>query len=259
MIPRLFEIGSLPINSFGLCIALAAWAGIACLSRSFLREGINPKLGEKYVLWGILSGLIGARIWYLINNWDVFLKDPIGEMFAGAGFIFYGGFFTATALLLTLRRFDKIPLATFLDSLGPTLALGYAIGRVGCQLAGDGDYGVATSSVLGMAYPQGVVPTPPGILAYPTPLYESIMALSIAAILLQIESSGKWKHAPFARFGLYLFLISIERFIIEFFRRNPHLFGTILSQAQYFAAFLSCVGLIMIMWAMKRASKQIKV
>lgn len=253
MIPRLIELGPLPINSFGLCIALAAWAGIICLSRSFSRANISSSLGEKYVLWGILSGLIGARVWYVINNWSTFLKDPVGELFAGAGFIFYGGFFTAATVLIILSRRDKIPLHTFLDSLGPTLAIGYGIGRLGCQLSGDGDYGVPTNSIFGMAYPEGVVPTPPGVMAYPTPLYESIMAFAIAGILLKFEKGGRMFNAPYARFGLYLVLISFERFIIEFFRRNPHLFGTIFSQAQFFSLALVILGTTLILKNIRRA------
>lgn len=247
MIPRLIELGPLPINSFGLCIALAAWAGIACLSRSFLRAGIKAQLGERYVLWGIITGLLGARTWYILNNWSTFLKDPFGELFSGAGFIFYGGFFTAATVLILLSRRDKIPLSTFLDSLGPTLAIGYGIGRLGCQLAGDGDYGIPTTSIFGMAYPEGVVPTPPGVTAFPTPIYESIMAFTIAAVLLRFETRGKLLNAPYARFGLYLVLISFERFIIEFFRRNPHLFGTMFSQAQFFSVVLIVVGGLMVL------------
>lgn len=215
------------------------------LSMSFKRNGIDPKFGEKYALWGVISGLLGARIWSLLHRIDDVMKDPVGEIFSGAGFIFYGGFITATVVLLLLCKKDKIKVSSFLDSLGPTLALGYAIGRVGCQLSGDGDYGVITDSFLGMSYKTGVIPTPENFLAWPTPIFESLMALIICALLLSLESIPQWKETPYRRFGAYLTLISMERFIIEFFRRNPRIeLG--LSEAQFIAIGLTVIGSLFI-------------
>jgi len=246
MIPRLLEIGPLPINSFGLCIALAAWGGILMLTASFQKNGIDPKLGEKYALWGVISGLLGARVWSLLHRIDDVMRDPIGEIFSGAGFIFYGGFITATVVLLLLCKKDNIKFSTFVDSLGPTLCLGYAIGRVGCQLSGDGDYGVVTDSIFGMSYKTGVIPTAGELLAWPTPIFESMMALGICFFLLKLESLQKWKNIPYARFGAYLSLMSLERFIIEFFRRNPRLeFG--LSEAQFISLGLMVIGVLFLL------------
>lgn len=250
MIPRLIEFGPIPVNSFGLCIALAAFGASILLAKSFERYEIDPKLSERYVLWGIVSGLVGARLWSLIHRWEDTLRDPIGEIFSSAGFIFYGGFILATAVLITLSKIDKIPFSKFLDALAPTLAFGYGVGRLGCQLSGDGDYGIPTESVFGMAYPGGVVPTPPGVLVYPTPLYESTMAFMICGVLLMMERK---RVAPYSVFAWYLVLISIERFLIEFLRINPKLYGS-LSEAQVISIGLVFIGLALYSFSRKRAS-----
>ena len=245
MIPQIFHLGPVPVNSFGLMIALALFAGFYLLARSFERNGVNPALAERYVLAGGLGGLLGARIWYLATNYSSISGDFWGAALAPAGFVFYGGFICSTALLISMARFiDRFPIYKLLDSVGPTLALGYAIGRVGCQLSGDGDYGRDTYSIFGMSYQHGVVPTPPGALAFPTPLYESAMACLIALVLIRLERQPSWQ-APLRRFGLYLGLISIERFAVEFLRRNPQLaYG--FSEAQWIAIGLLLLGVMMV-------------
>lgn len=244
MIPKILHLGPFPINSFGLMVALAIIAGIYRLAISFKRNNLNPELAEHFVLMGGLSGLIGARIWFVLNNLDMVSLDPIGTIFGGAGFIFYGGFIVASIVLLILCRINDIKISSFMDSVGPTLCLGYAIGRIGCQLSGDGDYGIPTTSFLGMSYENGVVPTPPGVMAYPVPLYESIIALVIMIFLLKIEKSKSWA-VPYRRFGLYLMLISCERFFIEFIRRNPEV-SLGLSQAQIISTILCILGIFLI-------------
>lgn len=243
MIPQIIQIGEIPINSFGLMIACAFLAGIYLLGRSFELNGISGRLAEKYVLLGGFVGLLGARILFVIDHLDQYKDDPWGALFSSSGFTFYGGFILSTIVLIGLSRLDKIKLSSFLDSTGPTLALAYAIGRLGCQLAGDGDYGIATESVFGMSYATGVIATPPGVLAFPTPLYESVMCLMILWVLLRVESAPAWQ-VPYRRFSLYLMLIAPERFLIEFLRINPRIaFG--LSEAQLIAIAIFIVGVIL--------------
>lgn len=245
MIPVIFELGPLPINSFGLMIALMFLASIYRLSKSFELNGINKKLAESFVFFGVISGLLGARIWYLIEYYSDIKGNFWEAVFSGAGFTFYGGFVLALIVIYFLCRYHKIPAYKFYDSVGPTLALGYAIGRLGCQLSGDGDYGIETASFLGMSYASGVVPTPPGVLVYPTPLFESIISLLILFYLTKIESLPKWS-APFKRFGIYLVLMSFERFIIEFIRvKERYAFG--LSEAHYFSIIFILFGMYLIL------------
>ena len=242
MIPQLFYLGPLPINSFGLMVALAFFAGIERLRRSFGRNGIAPELAETFVFTGGVVGLVGARLWFIAENYNEFSGQLGAALFSTAGFTFYGGFILSALTLIGLCWFYGIKLTTFLDSVGPTLALGYAIGRLGCQLSGDGCYGIATTSFLGMSYANGVVPTPPGVLVYPTPLYESLFSLALVFVLSALEQR-LWWQAPLRRFAAYLFLLGSERFLIEFLRINPTiLYG--LSEAQVIAGVLMAVALV---------------
>jgi phosphatidylglycerol---prolipoprotein diacylglyceryl transferase len=243
MIPELFRLGPIPVNSFGLTIALAMMAGIYRLSQSFRRNGIPAEFAERYVLTAGFTGLLGARVWHLIENYEELRGDLLAAALSTAGFTFYGGFLIACVVLLVMARRDKLPLAPLLDALGPSLALGYAIGRLGCQLAGDGDYGVATTSIWGMEYPTGTVPTPPGVRVYATPLFESAIAMAILGVLTVLERSS-YAAVYYLRFSVYLVLIALERFFVEFIRVNPHVAWG-LSQAQIVSLILAACGTVL--------------
>jgi phosphatidylglycerol:prolipoprotein diacylglycerol transferase len=243
MIPTILYLGPFPVNSFGLMVALSLMVGIQRLMISFGRDGIPERLAERYVLWGGFLGLVGARFWYIGDHW-VEVKDNLREsLTSGAGFVFYGGLITAFFVVWFLLRRDKVPLHRFLDAAGPALALGYAVGRLGCQLSGDGDYGAVTDSFIGMSYGTGIVPTPPGVLVFPTPFFESTLALGIAWVLGRVEQSS-WQgwRVPGSRFGLYLTLISLERLSVEYWRINPRVLGGFLSEAQGIAIVLVAIG-----------------
>ena len=246
MIPQIFQLGPLPINSFGLMVALAIVASGIILAKSFKINDINPELAEKYILTGGIVGLIGARLWFIfIDNFSE-LKDQLFEaLTSSAGFTFHGGFIIGSTTLIVMTKLDKIPLNKFLDSMGPCLALAYAIGRLGCQLSGDGDYGIETSSFLGMSFSTGVIPTPIGVNVFPTPLYESFLCILIVFILLKLEKNKSWLSVPYARAGAYLTLIGTERFIVEFLRVNPKVFY-IFSQSQIIYAVVIILGLILL-------------
>ena len=246
MIPQIFSLGPLPINSFGLMIALSIISGGILLARSFSSNGINSKLAEKYILTGSLVGLLGARIWYVfIDNFSELKGQLFSALFSSAGFTFFGGFIISTVVLIIMTKLDKIPLNKFLDSVGPCMAIGYAIGRLGCQLSGDGDYGILTENFLGMSYQTGVVPTPLGAKAYPTPLYESTICLIITWYLVNVETKKNWQEIPYKRFGLYLSLIGLERLLVEFIRINPPVF-LIFSQAQLISIILVLIGFFLV-------------
>lgn len=247
MIPTLIEIGPVPVRSFGLMVALALFAGVVRLSMSFQRSGIDPKLAERYVTAAGLSGLLGARLWYIAENWMTLRHDIFAALFASAGFTFYGGFIIAAVVVYFLARRDGTNIATLCDCLGPSLALGYAVGRLGCQLSGDGDYGSATNSFWGMSYATGIVPTLAGERVYPTPLFESTISLVIVFILSHVEKSDRVFTQRFQRFGLYLSLISLERVFVEMLRINPAvLWG--LSEAQVIGCIFFMCGMLLLSW-----------
>lgn len=241
MIPTLIELGPLPIRSFGLMVALALFTGAVRLAMSFKRYGLDARLAERYVTAAGVSGLLGARLWYLGENWGEVKHDLVGAIFSSAGFTFYGGFIIAAFVVLSLARRDGTDIGKFCDSLGPCLALGYAVGRLGCQLSGDGDYGIATTGFWGMSYATGIVPTPPGVLVYPTPLFESTISLFVLWILSRVEVTPTALAGRFQRFGLYLVLISFERLCVEGFRVNP-VVAWGMSEAQIIALALITVG-----------------
>jgi phosphatidylglycerol:prolipoprotein diacylglycerol transferase len=245
MIPTLLELGPIPVRSFGLMIALALFAGALRLSRSFSRYGIDPTLAERYVTAGGISGLVGARLWHIGENWSVYQHDLFSALIASAGFTFYGGFIIATVCVYIMARRDGTDIAKLCDALGPCLALGYAVGRLGCQLSGDGDYGMATAGFWGMSYSTGVVPTLPGELVYPTPLFESAAAFVVLWALSYVEKSQTLFAKGYQRFGLYLILISLERFGVEYLRINPRL-ALALSEAQWIALGLMAIGCALI-------------
>ncbi len=245
MIPTLLEIGPLPIRSFGLMVALALIVGSIRLAKSFALYGLKPELAERYVMIAGISGIIGARLWYIIEDWQHTKYDLVGALTSSAGFTFYGGFIVAAAAVIIAARRDGTALTKLMDALGPCLAVGYAIGRLGCQLSGDGDYGMTTTSWWGMSYSTGVVPTLPGELVYPTPLFESAWAVLVLLVLLRVERRDHFLSQPMQRFGLYLLLISIERFTVEFLRVNERVLGPF-SEAQIIGGVFILLGAALI-------------
>jgi len=220
MIPDNLHLGPIPIHLFGLMLAMAFLAAGHVLGREFGRKGYDEDLASSAVLWCAAGSLIGARLWLVIEDWPGFVRDPVGLLFTGSGFVFYGGLVGgAVAMTLFFRRHD-IPWWRGADAVAPALVLGQAIGRVGCQLSGDGDWGTVTTLPWGMAYPYAVVgwPYPPGVVVHPAPVYESLAYLAVFALL------WRWRRTPQPDgniFCWYLVLASGARFLIEFVRINP--------------------------------------
>jgi phosphatidylglycerol:prolipoprotein diacylglycerol transferase len=162
----------------------------------------------------LVGGVIGSRLDYLLQNWDEVSDDFLGNLFSGSGLVWFGGLVGGAAgvLLWAWRRgFLSLQL---LDVCSAPLALGYALGRVGCQLSGDGDYGVASDLPWAMAYPDGTVSTTEEV--HPTPIYESVALGLIALALWRLRG----RLAPGAVFALYLVAVGLERLLVEFIRRN---------------------------------------
>src|SRR4051794_35674364 len=165
------------------------------------------------VFAAIVGGLIGARGYYLIQN---HASLSLGNVFSGSGLIWYGGLLGGTVgVLLWAWRRGFVTLA-LLDMSAPGLALGYAIGRIGCQVSGDGDYGKAWSGPWAMGYPDGTVPTDPGVTVHPSPIYETLTMGLVAWFLWRL----RFRARPGVLFAGYLVFAGLERFLVEFVRRN---------------------------------------
>jgi len=208
------ELGPITLQSFGLMMGLGfVVAGI--FAQRYLKEiGRPPDWAYEMVFAALIGGLVGARLWAVIEDWDDAKNDLLGSLFSGAGLVFYGGLLGgAIAVLAWAWRKGVLDLKT-LDVAAVPLAAAYAIGRIGCQLAGDGDYGKEWDGPWAMAYPEGTVPTTEEV--HPTPVYETLAMGAVAWFLW----SRRHKLPPGGLFALYLVLAGAERFLVEFLRRN---------------------------------------
>ena len=251
MIPVLFHIGPFPINSFGLMMVCTFLGGWRLLFLHLQAAGENPELAERMILHGAVGGIVGARLNYLLSFPQEFLDHPVQALFSGAGFIFYGGFLGGALAVCWLLHREKKPLLHFADLVCPTLALGYAIGRIGCHLSGDGDYGIASDLPWAVSYALGVVPTDPGVRVHPTPVYETIAAFAITWLLSSLLRR-KSLPKPGQLFGLYFLLSATSRFLVEIIRIEPVVYAG-LTQAQLMSIVMFAAGVLMILAAPRRA------
>jgi phosphatidylglycerol:prolipoprotein diacylglycerol transferase len=220
------HLGPVTLQTFGIAFGFGFIAAGLVLQRRFRELDLPVDWAYEMVFAGLLGGLIGARVDYLIENWDKVSGDLLGNLFSGSGLVWLGGVIGgALGVVLWAWRRRWLGLG-LLDTAATPLALGYAVGRIGCQLSGDGDYGTPTSLPWGMAYPKGTVPTTVDV--HPTPIYETLSMGLVAWLLWQWRD----RFAPGTVFAFYLILAGIERFLVEFIRRtNPAALG--LTQAQF--------------------------
>ncbi len=274
MIPFL-HIGPLTIPTFGLMVATGLLAAAYLLQADFdrrraqfvksgyLKGGGKPgQHDEGFLIIGIagLAGLVGARLYHVLESPRELIADP-SVLISRFGFAWFGGFIGGFVALVFLARHFRIPVLEFMDLCSPAAAVGYAIGRIGCLLSGDGDYGMPTSWPWpwGMAFPHGVVPTtescvqwgwPADCRVYPTPIYEFFIWMAIAAFLWHLGTKAlRGPKATGEIFCNYLILTGIARFLIEFIRINPRSFLG-LSNAQT-ASVVSILAGAVLLWRIK--------
>ena len=268
MIPKLFQIGPIPVYSYGLMLGIAFITASYLLSYECKRKKIPENIGVNITFLALIGGVVGSKLLYIIEEWKYISSLPSGKLFttegvfSPMGLTFYGGFILAVVLIYIYTRSKKIKFLKIADTTAPGLAIGYGIARIGCHLSGDGDYGLPISEFAswvpwGTDYSRGTVPpsavfrgteiakkfggvVPDNTLCHPTPIYEFILGIIIFAIL--------WKYRKIFTqdgklFFLYLILTGISRFLIEFIRLNPrYIFG--LSEAQLIAIALIIIGSI---------------
>jgi phosphatidylglycerol---prolipoprotein diacylglyceryl transferase len=266
MIPFL-HLGPLTIPTFGLSVACAMLAAYFVLRADLSRRGIaDPQSGEaeSLVASPCLAGFVGAKLYHLLETPSEFFANPLALLFSPYGFAWFGGLlaglatFAFVAWRLVKRNAAQgksISFLTILDAGSPAAALGYGLGRIGCFLSGDGDYGIPTSLPWGMAFPNGLVPTTARV--HPTPIYELLVAIFIAWFLWRMGRPGALALAPWSSaqnvdahaeiapglvFSMYLILTGIARFLVEFIRINPRSFFG-LSNAQAAGAFSALLGI----------------
>jgi phosphatidylglycerol:prolipoprotein diacylglycerol transferase len=233
------EIVGISVKTFGVMFALAFLACGALIARR-LKELDKPvDWAYEIVFAALIGGVIGARGYFLIQNYSKVKHDLVGSVFSGSGLVWYGGAIGgAIAVLLWMRWRRQLELRMF-DMCATALALGYAIGRIGCQVSGDGDYGIRSKLPWAMGYPHGTVPTPPGVTVQPTPIYETVTMCLVAYLLWHLRDRVR----PGVVFALYLVLSGLERFLVEFIRRNNEVFAG-LTAPQLESIALLAIGLV---------------
>ncbi len=220
MQPEIHLFG-ITIHTFGLAVVAAYLTSIAVLGRRFKETGRPPRWATEVVTVGLLAGMAGAYVYYLVDH---LREGNIVELiFEGGGLAWYGGLIGAAIGVAAWARWRGTLDLSLADASAPVLALSQAILRIGCQLAGDGDYGTRSDLPWAMGYPEGVVPTAPGVTVHPAPIYETLALGLIAYALWRCRDSVR----PGVLFALYLVLAGLQRFLVEFVRRNEDLLGTL--------------------------------
>ncbi len=280
------NIGPVHLGMFGLLLWLAAVAGTIVLHKNFVRNGVDAD-ALNVVALVVVAGVIGAKLWHELQNvhelefalhfitkpgWHHPLNVAMGFLqWFRDGFAWFGGMFAGIAVLMIQgqgARFKgpgwksvedpgpipgaRVGAIRMLDLAAPAAAIGYGVGRIGCLLAGDGDYGINTTLPWGvhMAKDALVPPTPPNALVQPTPIYELLFSLVLFWLLWQLAKRPRpvgWLT------GLYLVLAGIGRFLVEFVRINPKLyFHNSMSNAQVAAIASAIAGLVVMGMAQAR-------
>ena len=262
----------LPIPMFGLLVVCAMFSAAACLRAQLRRMHAAGQIGNArrktgdtwielppedivYDLTAIVmvAGVLGARVFHIFEHLDTFAAAPWDMIFSRSGFSVFGGLILGTIAGLFFIRRWHMPASFMLDAVAPAMMLGYAIGRIGCQVSGDGDWGTTANMALkpdwlptwfwAQTYQNnifGEVIAAPGV--YPTSIYETAMALACFGVLWALR---KHSYKTGWLFAVYLFLAGAERFIIEQLRVNPkfQVLGFQLTQAEIIALVLIVLGL----------------
>ena len=229
------DLFGLPLKTFGMFFGLAFVVSGAVVGRRLKELGRPPDWAYEMVFAALIGGLVGARLYWVLTNLDDVRGDVLGGIFGGSGLVWFGGLLGGAAgVLLWARRRGMFNLE-LLDACSPALAIGYAVGRIGCQISGDGDYGSPTDLPWGMAYPDGVVPTTE--VVHPTPIYETLSMCLVAWALWRARDSLR----PGLLFACYLVLAGTERFLVEFVRRNDAVVAG-LTEAQLLSLVMMAAG-----------------
>ena len=253
MFPQLFHIGRFFLPTYGLLVSTGVLIGLWISVRNSQRQGIDPEHAWNLGILVVLCGIIGAKILYIINDWSTYVNHP-GEIFSWstlqAGGVFSGGLIGALLAAAWYIRRHHMPALATTDAFAPGLALGHAIGRVGCFAAGC-CYGKETHHFWGITFTSQFaheqVGTPLGVPLEPTQLFESAVELANFVLLMWLFRRKKFDGQVF---GAYLFLYGVARYLLEFLRDDPgrgEVFGGMRTGTQLIALLL-VVGGGLIWW-----------
>lgn len=265
-LPEWFPVlGGEPITSFGVFMFFAFLVGGMLLRAEMERVDLPHEKAWDLLFMAVLGGVLGARLYYILLNYPQLAVDPKGLIFSRGGMVWYGGFMGGVVLCLWEVHRSKLPRGLVSDVVAPTMAIAYAVGRMGCFLVGD-DYGRPTSGWWGIKFPEGAPPTRVDVLeshfgitvdpaiieqfgqivpVHPTQLYEIAMSLAIFAVIWRLRVH---KHVAGWLWWVWLGLAGAERFVVEFFRVKDDRFLGPFTIAQVISVFL--IGLAV--WGVTR-------
>jgi len=238
MIPVFFEIGPVKLYSYGLMMALGFWIGVQVASKHYERRGGDADVFWRLALISFVSALVTSHLWWWLGE---ALRGRAGtaELLSGSGHVWFAGMIGGMIVGWWLTRRHKLDTLTVLDSAALGLPLGHGLGRIGCHLSGDGDWGAVTDVPWGVAYKNAIAgwPHPEGVVVHPTPLYETGAYSLVFLILLLFKD----RFGRGALLGSCLVLTSVARFVVEFWRLNPEI-ALGLTEAQLVAIALTTIG-----------------
>ncbi|MBW4889480.1 prolipoprotein diacylglyceryl transferase [Mucilaginibacter sp. HMF5004] len=289
-------------NWIGGVIGAAGFAYWAYVEKKKIQEEY-PKAVQKTItvhpyelmgsilLWAAIWGFAGAKLFNGLENWDEMMKDPVGMLIGFRGLTFYGGLICGGVAVLYIANKHGIKPLTMLDIGGPGMMLSYALGRIGCQMSGDGDWGINNTApkpgwfswapdwMWAFKYPHNVNGSDgnnpiPGCVdqlgkigkycyqlrvpVYPTPFYETIVC---GLLFIFLWSIRKKFSSPGLMFGVYLILTGVERFFIELIRVNTkyHVAGISFTQAELISIILIISGIVLCAYAKRHPAKHVRV
>lgn len=212
MHPLLFEFGGFTLYSYGLMVALAFIVGTLWVIRRARQVGESDERYLEAIFWIMVAGFTGARLMYVLYYPEYYLADPWRILLDRGGLVWYGGLISAVMASLVFVRVKRLSLPKFGDILITPVALGLAIGRVGCFLTGC-CYGKPTDAVWGVQFPHGHETFPAHV--HPTQLYETFALLILLGLMQWV-----YKHSKVSGATMCLFFVGygVIRFIIEHFR-----------------------------------------
>jgi phosphatidylglycerol---prolipoprotein diacylglyceryl transferase len=239
------HVGPLTLQTFGICFAFAFIAAGAVIWRRLGELGKPVDWAYEMGFSALVGGLVGSRLDFIIENYSDVKHDLFGNLFSGSGLVWYGGVIGGAIGVFLWAWWRGFLTLALLDLAAPALAVGYAIGRCGCQLSGDGDYGKAWNGPWAMAYPDGTKPTDQTV--HPTPVYETLTMGIVALVLWRLRD----RFTNGTLFALYLLLAGTERFLVEFIRRNSDV-AIGLTFAQLFSLAMMIAGGVWLLLAYRR-------
>lgn len=248
MLPVLFKLGGVNVYSYGVCLIIAIITGLIVFSKQAKNKGLPMQAIPAVILISFFSFYFGSKIFYLLEE-VIYYKNltSFKYIFSSSGFSFAGGLTFLFCLIFVFAKVTKIPVLKIFDSITLPLTFIYIIGRLGCHLSGDGDYGTVIYPdsfwyFLGVSYENGTLPTPPGVVVHPVAIYEIIIYLFFSWF---IWKKSKKDETDGRLFAFYLILTGMERFLIEFLYLNPKSYLGF-SQPQIFSLILLVWGIILI-------------